>query len=102
MLRAARDPGIRSGGATRDAKHLVNKGIESYVLCVGGSLVVFLSSPPYLLRVDVVGEARHDPPVGPTQDDDARIFHEVETVAGWQPRVFLVVAHDGPFSWLDR
>jgi hypothetical protein len=49
-----------------------------------------------------VSEARHDDPVGPTQDDDAWIAYEVETVAGWQPRVFLVVAHDGPFSWLDR
>jgi hypothetical protein len=80
----------------------VNRGVESYVLCVGGPFIVFLSSPPYLLRVHVVSEARHDDPVGPTQDDDAWIAYEVETVAGWQLRCFLVVAHDGPFSWLDR
>jgi hypothetical protein len=42
-----------------------------------------------------------DPPVGRAQDDDARIAYEVETVAGWQLRTFLVVAHDGSVSCSD-
>ena len=63
-------------------------------LCSGGPLVGFLGGPPYLLRVDVAGEARHDPPVRAAQDDDARVAYEVEAVAGGQLRV-------GSFTRLD-
>jgi len=35
--------------------------------------VIFFGGPPYLLWIDVVGEAGHHRPVFTAQDDEARI-----------------------------
>ncbi len=41
------------------------------------SLVIFLGGLPYLLRIDVVGEAGHHRPVFTAQHDHARITNQV-------------------------
>ena len=59
----------------------------------GRSSVVFFGGPPYLLRIDVLGEAGRHRPVRAAQDDHARIAQQVQRVARGQARGFAVWAH---------
>jgi hypothetical protein len=59
----------------------------------GDPPVVFFCSPPYILRIDVLGEAGRHRPVCAAQDDHARIAHEVQRVARWQAGSRVVLAH---------
>ena len=60
----------------------VNRSVLT--LRVGRSSTVCFSGLPYLLRINVASEASHNRSVETTQDDDARIAYQVETVARWQ------------------
>jgi hypothetical protein len=54
---------------------------------------IFLGGTPYLLGVDVSGEAGHYPLARSAEHDHARIARQVEGVAGWQiGGVFVVHA----------
>jgi hypothetical protein len=58
-----------------------------------GPSVVFFCRPPYLLRIDVLGEAGRHRPVRAAQHDYPRIAHEVQRVGRGQARGFAVSAH---------
>src|SRR5215212_12199920 len=55
--------------------------------------VVFFCRPPYLLRIDVLGEAGRHRPVRAAQDDHARIAQQVQRVARGQVGGRVVLAH---------
>src|SRR5215213_5831252 len=55
--------------------------------------VVFFCRPPYLLRIDLLGEAGRHRPVRAAQDDHARISQQVQRVARWQAGGRVVLVH---------
>jgi hypothetical protein len=68
----------------------------------GGRPVVFFCSPPYLLRIDVLGEAGRHRPVRAAQHDHARIAQQVERVTRWQARGCAVWAHQEEEDFAGR
>jgi hypothetical protein len=53
-------------------------------------LAIFLGGSPYLIRIDIAGEAGYDRTVRVTQDDDARVSEQIQGVAGGQPRRSII------------
>jgi hypothetical protein len=74
---------IRTGEAAEEGRRVRAAVVvaPSAVPTLAPEALVFCGGPPYLLRIDVVGEAGHHRPVFMDQGDHARIAHQIEPVA---------------------
>jgi hypothetical protein len=63
-------------------------------------LAVLFGGSPYLIRMNIAGEAGYERTLRVTQDDDARVTDQIQSVAGGQARGSIVTHGISIFPWL--
>jgi hypothetical protein len=95
---AHRAPASRllSSGRAKRPRRGATGGSHALVVPSGtrGGLV-FLGSPPHLVRAGEEGEVGHDRPVGTEQNEEAGFADEVDPIPRWEP--YVAVASDGAY-----
>jgi hypothetical protein len=63
-------------------------------------LAVLFDGSPYLIRINIAGEAGYDRTVRVTQDEDARVTDYIQGVAWGQPRGSILTHGISISAWL--